>query len=80
MAALAGRQHGRVSREQLLNLGLGPDAIDHRLATKRLIREYRSVYAVGHVSRSRESAWMAAVLAGGEGAVLSPPLGRTHRP
>jgi very-short-patch-repair endonuclease len=71
IAAIAGRQHGRVTREQLLDLGLRPDAIDHRLATKRLIRDYRSVYAVGHLNRSRESAWMAAVLAGGEGAVLS---------
>ena len=74
IAALAGRQHGRVTRQQLLDLRLGPDAIDHRLATKRLIPVYRSVYAVGHLNRSRESAWMAAVLAGGEGAVLS------HRP
>jgi hypothetical protein len=71
IAAIAGRQHGRVTREQLLDVGLGPDAIDHRLATKRLIRVYRSVYAVGHLNRSKESAWMAAVLAGGEGAVLS---------
>jgi hypothetical protein len=71
IAAISGRQHGRVTREQLLELGLGPDAIDHRLAAKRLIRVHRSVYAVGHLNRSRESVWMAAVLAGGEGAVLS---------
>ena len=71
IAAIAERQHGRVTREQLLNVGLGPDAINHRLRTKRLIRVYCSVYAVGHLNRSRESAWMAAVLAGGEGAVLS---------
>ncbi len=71
MAAIADCQHGRVTREQLLDLGLGPGAINHRLATERLIRVYRSVYAVGHLNRSRESAWMAAVLAGGEGAVLS---------
>jgi hypothetical protein len=32
---------------------------------------YRGVYAVGHDAPTREGNWMAAVLAGGEGAVLS---------
>jgi hypothetical protein len=36
-----------------------------------LIRRHRGVYAVGHVPRSRESRWAAAVLAFGPGAVLS---------
>jgi very-short-patch-repair endonuclease len=74
IAELAGRQHGVVSREQLLGLGLGEDAIDRMIRAGRLIRLHRSVYAVGHRNRSRRTAWMAAVLAGGERAVLG------HRP
>jgi very-short-patch-repair endonuclease len=71
IAEVAGRQHGVISREQLMALGLGKDAIQRRLRSGRLIRLHRSVYAVGHLNRSRETAWMAAVLAGGQGAVLS---------
>jgi very-short-patch-repair endonuclease/predicted transcriptional regulator of viral defense system len=74
IAELAGRQHGVVSREQLLALGLGEDAIDRMIRAGRLIRLHRSVYAVGHRNRSRQTAWMAAVLAGGEEAALG------HRP
>jgi very-short-patch-repair endonuclease len=71
IARLAGRQHGVVARVQLIQLGLSPDAIDRRLGAKRLLPLYRSVYAVGHRNGSRESRWMAAVLASGPGAVLS---------
>jgi very-short-patch-repair endonuclease len=71
IAELAGRQHGVVARRQLAALGLTAAAIDHRLRSERLLPLYRSVYAVGHRSQTRESAWMAAVLAGGDGAVLS---------
>jgi hypothetical protein len=71
IADLAERQHGVVTREQLVGLGLGADAIDWRLRAKRLLPLHRSVYGVGHQSRSRETAWMAAVLAGGPGAALA---------
>jgi hypothetical protein len=71
IARLAHRQHGRVARRQLLSLGLGADAIDYRLARSRLHQVYVGVYAVGHDTPTREGNWMAAVLAGGEGAVLS---------
>jgi predicted transcriptional regulator of viral defense system len=71
IADLAARQHGVVARAQLRRLGLGPDAIDHRLAQGRLQRVHRGVYAVGHRLLSREGAWMTAVLAAGDGAVLS---------
>ena len=60
-----------VTRGQLLELGFGPDGIDHRLRARRLLTLHRSVYAVGHRNRSRETVWMAAVLASGEEAVLS---------
>ncbi|HSD79418.1 MAG TPA: type IV toxin-antitoxin system AbiEi family antitoxin domain-containing protein [Solirubrobacteraceae bacterium] len=71
IAALAGRQHGVVARAQLADLGLRRRAIGHRLDCGRLHPVHRGVYAVGHRALSRESAWMAAVLAGGPGAVLS---------
>jgi hypothetical protein len=72
--SLARRQHGVVARRQLLGLGVGPDAIDFRLRRGRLISLHRAVYAAGHDALTREGRWMAAVLSGGPGAVLS------HRP
>jgi very-short-patch-repair endonuclease len=71
IAALAKRQHGVVSRAQLIDLGIGRRAIQRRLESGRLRRIHRGVYAVGHRVVSREGQWMAAVLAGGKGAVLS---------
>ena len=69
--ALARRQHGVVSRAQLLQLGLSPDAIDHRLARGRLHPLWRGVYAVGRPDVGRRGRWMAAVLACGPEARLS---------
>jgi predicted transcriptional regulator of viral defense system len=71
IAELADRQHGRVSREQLFDLGLGRGAIDLRLRRGRLHRVHQGVYAVGHQCAGKEGQWMAAALAGGAGAVLS---------
>lgn len=71
LAGLAERQHGVVAREQLLALGLGPGAIEHRLRRGRLHRVHRGVYALGHRVLSRKARLMAAVLAAGPGALLS---------
>jgi Transcriptional regulator, AbiEi antitoxin/Protein of unknown function (DUF559) len=71
IADIAGRQYGVVSRRQLISLGLGEDAIDARLRLGRLHRLHRGVYAVGHEAIAREGHWMAAVLTGGTGSVLS---------
>jgi very-short-patch-repair endonuclease len=68
LAALACRQYGVVARRQL---GLGQDAIDHRCRAGRLHRVHRGVYAVGHLGLGQEARWLAAVLACGDGAVLS---------
>jgi hypothetical protein len=68
---LAGNQHGVVTREQLLNLGLTTDAIRHRLARGRLHTIHRGVYAVGRPELTPHGWWMAAVLSCGPEAVLS---------
>ncbi len=71
IGALAERQHGVVTRAQLLELGLGRRAIDHRLELGRLRRVHRGVYTIGHRLLTRHGRWMAAVLACGPDAVLS---------
>jgi hypothetical protein len=71
IAALAARQHGVVSRRELLLLGFEPGAITRLIGAGRLHPIQRGVYAVGHRLTSRKGRWMAAVLAGGGNAVLS---------
>jgi hypothetical protein len=71
IAELAARQHGVVARTQLVRLGLGRRAIEHRMSDGRLHRLHHGVYAVGHTVVSRHGVWMAAVLAAGPRAVLS---------
>lgn len=68
---LVDAQHGVLARRQLIDLGLTPKAIRHRLSTGRLHALHCGVYAVGRPRLTDEGRWMAAVLACGEGAVLS---------
>jgi very-short-patch-repair endonuclease len=70
IGSLARRQHGVVTRAQLLELGLSPKAVRHRAKTHRLRQLHRGVYLVGPImpARARE---MAAVLAIGLYAGLS---------
>lgn len=86
-AGIAARQHGVVSRRQLLDAGFVARSIAHRVEAGRLIRLHRGVYAVGHRPPSPHARAMAAVLACGPGAVLSHRaaaalwgLGRWQRP
>jgi very-short-patch-repair endonuclease len=60
--ALADGQHGVVSFEQLIGLGLTRRAIEHRIARGRLHPVMRGVYAVGRRRLDRRGRWMAAVL------------------
>src|SRR4051794_24503682 len=71
LAALAKRQHGVLSRRQLLSLGLGRGAIDSRLRSGRIHAIHRGVYAVGHACLSQRGMWLAAVLAHEAGAWLA---------
>lgn len=69
--AIARRQHGVITRAQLLDLGFTDEAIRHRLARGRLRRLHAGVYAVGQLGLTQDGKWMAAVLACGEPAALS---------
>lgn len=71
LAALADRQHGVLARHQLLAAGVGPRAIRRRLETGRLYRLHREVYAFGRESVTQRGEWLGAVLACGDGALLS---------
>src|SRR4051794_25293488 len=71
MAEMASLQHGLVAHRQLTAIGLGDDAIKYRHRVGRLHPVHRGVYAVGHSRIGLHGDWMAAVLAGGEGALLS---------
>lgn len=71
VAELAGRQHGMVTRRQLVAAGLDDSAIAYRVRSGRLIRVHRGVFAVGHVPLSPHARIMAAVLACGPQAVAS---------
>ncbi|MGH2987025.1 MAG: type IV toxin-antitoxin system AbiEi family antitoxin domain-containing protein [Solirubrobacterales bacterium] len=70
-AEIAARQHGVATLTQLKMAGLSATAIRNRVRSGRLHRIHRGVYAVGHSGLSDEGRWMAAVLACGDGAVLS---------
>jgi very-short-patch-repair endonuclease len=71
IAELAARQRGLVTRKQLLEIGLTPEAIDHWLRSARLHRLYRGVYALGHAGVTEGARELGAVLACGTGAVIS---------
>src|SRR4051794_17554902 len=68
---LVRRQHGVITRRQLLAFGLTGHAIDHRITTRRLHPLWRGVYAVGRREVTREGLFIAAVLACGTGTALS---------
>lgn len=71
IAALAARQHGVISRAQLLDVGVTSATIGRWIERGRLVPLHRGVYAVGHRRLRREGFWLAAVLAVGPGALLS---------
>jgi very-short-patch-repair endonuclease len=68
--AVAAQQHGAVTTAQLLTAGVGRRAIAHRVARGWLVPLHRGVYQIGPVA-ARYGREMAAVLACGDGALLS---------
>jgi very-short-patch-repair endonuclease len=71
LAGLAGNQHGVVAVWQLLELGFSRRQVDVRVESGRLHRAYWGVYSVGHPANGDDTWQMAAVLACGQGTVLS---------
>lgn len=71
LVAVADRQSGVLTRDQLAHGDLSAHGIHERVRTKRLLRVHRGVYALGHKRLHRNGYVLAAVLACGEGAVLS---------
>jgi len=71
MARIAGRSHGVVTRTQLLDAGLTARQIKRRVRAGALLRVHPGVYRVGHRAPSIEATDFAAVVAAGDGALLS---------
>jgi very-short-patch-repair endonuclease len=69
--ALVAKQHGVVTREQLLALGMDPQAIKYRVRRGRLHPVQRGIYAVGRPQLTRHGTLLAAVLSCGSEAALS---------
>ena len=69
--ALAGRQSGNITRGQLLDLGLGGDAVQARRRNGSLVGRYWGVYAIAPARQDPQALIAAAVLAGGPTAVAS---------
>ena len=71
IAWIAAKQHGNVAKRQLLAAGVTLAEIRVRVERGSLLPVFRGVYRVGHAALSVQSDYMAAVLACGDGAVLS---------
>jgi very-short-patch-repair endonuclease len=71
VARIATRQHGVVDASQCLAIGMTRAQIRHRLRTGRWVEVHRGVYAVGHAALTPQGRYLAAVLAGGPGTLLS---------
>ena len=60
-----------MARRQLIALGVGSDAIKHRIRCGRLLPVHDGVYAVGHTAETPRSGLLAALLAVGDDGVIS---------
>jgi very-short-patch-repair endonuclease len=68
---LASRQHGVISRRQLIRGGLGVRTISRRVEAGQLHQLHRGVYLFGDGRVNRKATWIAAVLACGDESLLS---------
>jgi very-short-patch-repair endonuclease len=71
IGALAGRQHGVVSLQQLRALGVPEHVVRARRKAERWYPLHRGVYAVGHEALTPKSHFLAAVYACGPGSLVS---------
>lgn len=71
IAGIAATQHGRVSRRQLLERGLGRRTIDRRIASGHLLPDRPGVYAVGYIAESSRARCATALLDAGPGSLVS---------
>lgn len=71
VAKIAARQHGVVAVAQLHEVGIRKNGVTRRVKRGQFHRVHHGVYAVGHRGLSLQGHFMAAVLACGDGAVLS---------
>jgi hypothetical protein len=71
LAALAAHQHGVVSATQLAGLGYSRATIARSVKAGHLHQIHRHAYAVGHLSLTQHGQCLAAVLACGDGTLLS---------
>lgn len=78
IADRAGKQHNRISREQLRRLGLSERAIAHRVAAGRLVLVEQGVFAVAPVLDDDWGRWMGATLTA-PGSLLSHASAATAR-
>ena len=62
VAKRAARQHGRISARQLRDAGVDKRRTHRWVAQGRLHRVHHGVYAVGHLARSTQADYMAAIL------------------
>ena len=70
-ATIAANQNGRITTAQLSECGIGKSGIEKGVRAGRLHQVHRGVLAVGHLAPSVFGDAHAAVLAGGDGALLS---------
>lgn len=71
IARLAESHAGAITHKELIGIGLGPDAIKHRVKQGLLHRRHHGVYIVGHLALAPRAGEAAALLACGPGALLS---------
>jgi very-short-patch-repair endonuclease len=71
IARIARRQDNVMTLAQLLEAGLGPRGVRHRVQAGKLQRLHRGVFLLGAAPPSRMARARAAVMACGEGAVVS---------
>ncbi len=69
--AIADAQRSLITIAQLFSLGLSQDAIDRRVASGRLTRVHRGVFAVGRIRLDTHTRWQAAILASGPMSLVS---------